>query len=163
MPRRPLCPISLANGRLVQHVSGADAGDGALVLVRDGRSKPRSRSTSGSISRWRAQALSGWAAGQVPGQTRRSARHRRPGRGSLSCRFDRQCVFFDSESDERPQSCPQGDGSQEREPAYSASLRLTATHSDCSRRWEAPRSTVSDVDRRTGSAWHARGPGFESP
>jgi len=56
-----------------------------------------------------------------------------------------------------------GDGSQKWEPAYSASLRLTATPSDCSRRQEAPRSTVPDVDRPTESAWHARGLGFESP
>jgi len=54
-------------------------------------------------------------------------------------------------------------GSQEREPPYSGTLGLTATHSDSCCRWAAPRSTPSDADRRTGSAWHARGLGFESP
>jgi hypothetical protein len=57
----------------------------------------------------------------------------------------------------------EGRGSQKREPTWSGSLRLSATYSERSCRWEAPRSTPSDVDRPIESAWHARGLGFESP
>ena len=46
-----------------------------------------------------------------------------------------------------PSPALRGRGSQKREPACSGFLRLTATYSERSCRWEAPRSTLPDCAR----------------
>jgi hypothetical protein len=52
--------------------------------------------------------------------------------------------------------CRPGAGSQFREPPCSGWLRLCRTASGHCCRWEAPRSTMPDVDRWVRDAWHAR-------